>query len=95
MDLIDRIDCWGRETPERAAHISGGRSLTYGELLRRSHALSARLHELLSDDRAPVAIVGHKEPEMLIAFLGVIKSGQTLVATGLFITDVSSGSGST
>jgi D-alanine--poly(phosphoribitol) ligase subunit 1 len=75
MDIISRIDSWGRTAPNRVAHVSMGRSLTYGELLRRSDALASHLASTLPDDRSPVVILGHKEPEMLIAFLGVIKSG--------------------
>ena len=75
MDLIERIDHWGRETPERAAHISGDRTLTFGELLVRSDGLAAWIEGSLGANRGPVAVLGHKEPEMLIAFLAVVKSG--------------------
>src|SRR6266545_1671186 len=71
MDLFAQIDRWARRAPERPAHISGARALTYGELIRRSDALA--------DDGAPIAVVGNKEPEMLIAFLGAVKSGRPYV----------------
>jgi D-alanine--poly(phosphoribitol) ligase subunit 1 len=79
MHLIERIDRWARETPDRAAHISGERTLTFGELTRRSDALAAWLQGEFGDDRSPVAVHGHKEPEMLIAFLGTVKSGRPYV----------------
>ncbi len=79
MDLIDRIDRWGRETPDRAAHISGDRTLTYRELCTRSDALAAWIENHLGENRGPVAVLGHKEPEMLIAFLAVVKSGRAYV----------------
>jgi D-alanine--poly(phosphoribitol) ligase subunit 1 len=75
MYLISRIDSWGRTAPDRLAHVSAARRLTYGELLRGSDALAAHLARTLPDDGSPVVVLGHKEPEMLIAFLGVIKSG--------------------
>ncbi len=83
MHLIDRIDHWGRVSPDLAAHRSGDRVLTYGELLARSDALAAWLVAALGDSRAPVAVHGHKEPEMLIAFLGAVKSGRPYVPIDL------------
>lgn len=85
MHLIDRIDHWGRVSPDRAAHRSGERVLTYGELLARSDALAAWLDAELGDNRAPVAVHGHKEPEMLIAFLGAVKSGRPYVPIDISI----------
>jgi D-alanine--poly(phosphoribitol) ligase subunit 1 len=79
MDLLERIDDWGRATPDRPAHVSGDRSLTYGELIRRSDALAAHLGRVLPDDESPVAVLGHKEPEMLVAFLGAVKAGHPYV----------------
>ncbi len=78
MEIIERIDHWGRTTPDRPAYISGGRILTYGELCRRSDALAAQLVGSLAE-RAPVVVLGHKEPELIVAYLGVIKSGRAYV----------------
>lgn len=85
MHLIDRIDHRGRVSPDRAAHRSGERVLTYGELLARSDALAAWLDAELGDNRAPVVVHGHKEPEMLIAFLGAVKSGRPYVPIDISI----------
>ena len=79
MHLLDRIDQWGRATPDRVAHRSNERTLTYAELLRRSDALASWLQQEYGENRAPVAVHGHKEPEMLIAFLGAVKSGRPYV----------------
>ncbi len=79
MDLLARIDQWGRVAPTRLAHLSAGRTLTYAELLTRSDALAARLSRTLPDDHSPVVVLGHKEPEMLIAFLGAVKSGHPYI----------------
>ena len=78
MEIIEHIDRWGRMTPDHPAYISGGRILTYGELCRRSDALAAHLARSLPD-RAPVVVLGHKEPELAIAYLGVAKSGRAYV----------------
>ena len=79
MDLLDRIDAWGRQAPHRIAHRSGGRELTYGDLRARSDTLAARLGATLPYDESPVVVVGHKEPELLIAYLGCAKAGHPYV----------------
>jgi D-alanine--poly(phosphoribitol) ligase subunit 1 len=79
MHLIERIDRWAAVAPEATAHISDGRTLTYGELRRQSNALACYLTERLGDDRRPIAVLGHREPEMLIAFLGAVKSSRSYV----------------
>ncbi len=85
MHLLDQIDRWGHLTPDRPAHISDSRVLTYGELLTRSNAVAAWLDAELGDSRAPVAVHGHKEPEMLVAFLGAVKSGRPYVPIDISI----------
>ncbi len=52
--------------------------MTYGELLERSDSLAAWLVEE-KPGRLPVAVHGHKEPEMLVAFLAAVKSGRPYV----------------
>ncbi|PWT79949.1 MAG: D-alanine--poly(phosphoribitol) ligase subunit DltA [Acidobacteria bacterium] len=79
MNLLDQIDNWALTAPNNIAHISGDRTLRYDELGRRSDALAAHLTERLGDDRSPIAVLGHREPEMLIAFLGAVKSGRPYI----------------
>ena len=79
MDLIEQIDHWALAAPNAIAHISGEKRLTYGELRRRSAAVAAYLAKRFGDDRSPIAVLGHREPEMLIAFLGAVKSGRPYV----------------
>lgn len=79
MTLLERIDHWGLVAPQKIAHVSGARTLTYGELRVRSDALAAHLHERFGPDRSPIAVLGHREPEMLIAFLAAVKSGRPYV----------------
>jgi D-alanine--poly(phosphoribitol) ligase subunit 1 len=80
MNLVERIDHWGAVSPEAVAHVSDGRTLTYGDLCRRSDALACYLAERFGDNRRPIVVLGHREPEMLIAFLGTVKSGRAYVA---------------
>jgi D-alanine--poly(phosphoribitol) ligase subunit 1 len=79
VNLIQRIDHWAAAAPERIAHLSGERTLTYGELRRGSDGLASYLTERFGDDHRPIAVLGHREPEMLIAFLGAVKSGRPYV----------------
>ena len=79
MHLLDRIARWADRTPARPAHLASGRCLTYADLRRHSDALAAALADALPDDRSPVAVVGHKEPEMLVGFLGAVKAGHPYV----------------
>jgi D-alanine--poly(phosphoribitol) ligase subunit 1 len=79
MNLIERIDQWSRKTPERVAHVCSRQTLSYAELTRRSNALAKVLSKQLPDDHSPIAIQGHKESEMLIAFLGAVKSGHPYI----------------
>jgi D-alanine--poly(phosphoribitol) ligase subunit 1 len=78
VEIIERIDHWGRTTPDHPAYTSGSRTLSYGELRCRSDALAAHLVESLPE-KAPVVVLGHKEPELIIAYLGIIKSGRAYV----------------
>ena len=82
-----QIDRWGRECPERIAHRSGERTLTYGELLAQSDSLAAWLTTEFGENRAPVAVRGHKEPEMLVAFVGAVKSGRPYVPIDIAIPE--------
>jgi len=79
MNLIERIDRWAAVAPGATAHISNGRTLTYGELREHSDGLACYLTARLGEDHRPIAVLGHREPEMLIAFLGAVKSGRPYV----------------
>ena len=79
MDLLQRIERRATDAADAIAHISGNRSITYGELLERSSALACQVESNLGDDRTPIAVLGHREPEMLIAFLGIVKSGRSYI----------------
>jgi D-alanine--poly(phosphoribitol) ligase subunit 1 len=79
VNLVERIDHWALAAPNAIAHISGNQRLTYGELRRCSDAVAAHLAKHIGDHRAPIAVLGHREPEMLIAFLGAVKSRRPYV----------------
>ncbi len=68
-----------RLTPPRTAVISGGRSLSYGELDARSNQLA---NHLLAHGHGRGMFVGlglHRSAELPIALLGILKSGAAYV----------------
>ncbi|MFH1185267.1 MAG: D-alanine--poly(phosphoribitol) ligase subunit DltA [Chloroflexota bacterium] len=79
MDLVQLIDHWGLTHPDRAAHISGPDILTYGGLRQQSDKLATFFSRTLPADQGPVAILGHKQNELLIGFMGSIKSGHPYI----------------
>jgi D-alanine--poly(phosphoribitol) ligase subunit 1 len=79
MNPLQRIHGWARTAPDRPAYVSRHGRLTYGELARRSDAVARLLRRALGEDRSPVAVLGHKEPEVLVAFLGALKTGRAYV----------------
>ena len=79
MDIIARIDRAAQDYPDKIAHVSGDRTLTYGELSKKSDAIAGYLAETFPGDYSPVVVEGHKEPEMLVGFLGAVKSGRPYI----------------
>lgn len=79
MNILAEFDEQARRFPDRIAHICGTQTMTYGELLRRANHLASYLAATLDEKRTPVAVVGHKVPEMLVGFLGCIKAGHPYV----------------
>lgn len=79
MDILARIDRWAALEPRRPAHVSEQRVLTYAELVDTSDRLAGYLASSLPADASPVGVIGHKEPEMLVAFLGIVKSGHPYI----------------
>ncbi|MBA3455851.1 MAG: D-alanine--poly(phosphoribitol) ligase subunit DltA [Deltaproteobacteria bacterium] len=78
MDLVALIDRWAERSSDRIAHVSRDQSLTFGELRERSDALACHLAGHL-DRGVPVVVHGHKQPDMLVGFLGCLKAGHPYV----------------
>lgn len=79
VDLLERFRACARLHPNRVAHRSADRSLTYAELASGIDATAALIWSQLSPDGSPVVIVGHKEPEMLMGFLGSVQAGHPYI----------------
>jgi D-alanine--poly(phosphoribitol) ligase subunit 1 len=87
MDIIERIDRAGQDYPNKIAHVANDRTLTYAELARKSDAIARHFTEKFAGDCSPVVIVGHKEPEMLIGFVGAVKSGRPYIPIDVSIPE--------
>lgn len=77
--ILQRIQHFATACPDRFAHVSGGRALTYANLWHRSDALAAHLLTIQPGEKSPVVVRGHKEPDMLVAFLAAVKAGRAYV----------------
>lgn len=73
LEIIEEI---AAKYPDRVAIKSQDQSLTYGELWRRSDQLAAWLDDRLEDNKKPVMVYGHKNPQMIVCFLACVKSGR-------------------
>ena len=83
--LFERLHTWAARFPDRPAHVTAAtgttstRRFTYRQLLARARAVAAHVRRTLPDDGLPVIVLGHKEPEMLAGFLGVVGGGHPYI----------------
>ncbi len=78
-DLVGGLTAAARTAPEQPAHESAGRATSWAALVRAAGRVAAHLARTLPDDGSPVAVLGHKEGEMLAAFLGAAMAGHPYV----------------
>lgn len=76
--IIEQIDYWAITDPNRICFENNERSYTYRELKDCSDAVARKLHEQCPD-KNPVIVFGGLEFEMLICFLGCVKSGHAYI----------------
>ena len=74
--LVERIRSVVADHGDRIAHVGSGGSITYTELWKRAHALSNGLSALPA---GPIMVIGHKEPSMLVGFIGSVLSGRAYI----------------
>ncbi|WP_100489282.1 D-alanine--poly(phosphoribitol) ligase subunit DltA [Sporolactobacillus pectinivorans] len=85
MNLLQQIEKWAEQSPDRTCYRWRGKSLTYRELKKKSDALACWLAETYVNDSAPIIIHGHMQPEMPILFLACAKSGHAYIPVDLAI----------
>ncbi len=81
--LLERIKQTVREYPHRVAHSGGGGTMTYRELWSRASMLAAEIEKRNAPAELPVGVRGHKEPEMLVGFLGIALAGRGYIPLDL------------
>lgn len=87
MDIIKAIKDYASAFPERIAVRNGDRMLTYEQLWEYSDRLADWLLENGDSGKAPVAVYGHKDPWMLVCFLGCVKSGRAYCPIDISVPD--------
>jgi len=75
LTLHGLFERWVTETPEAAAVVAGGRTLSYGELGDMSDRVAAFLAGAGLPPGAAVGVMMDQDPEMPAALLGVLKAG--------------------
>lgn len=74
IDVLKRVDYFANNTPNRIAFKSVSGEITYSQLWEAAKKLSKLIRNLQAEGelepKAPIAVYGHKEPQMLVAFIG-------------------------
>lgn len=74
IDVLKRIDYFANNTPNKIAFKSVCGEITYSQLWEAAKKLSKLIQNLQAEGKlkpkAPIAVYGHKEPQMLVAFIG-------------------------
>lgn len=79
MNLLELIDRWADYNPGETAHVHRDSRLTYSRLRDKSDALSVWIKDNFPAGNSPALVYGHKQNEMLIAFLACVKSGRAYI----------------
>jgi D-alanine--poly(phosphoribitol) ligase subunit 1 len=79
VHLLEQIRASARTHPELVAHRSADREITYSDLVAGMDVTAALVWTELPDDGSPVVVLGHKEPEMLMGFLGSVRAGHPYI----------------
>lgn len=73
--VVDEVEARARAHPGRAALVSDGETLTYGELLGRAGAVADRLRALGAGPDQVVGVLLERSVEFVVAALGVMAAG--------------------
>lgn len=85
MNILKAIQQNSIGYSEKIAFKSEDRSITYGELWEQSDQLAAYLLKQSSQAKSPIIVYGHMKPEVLISFLGSVKSGHPYIPVDVSI----------
>ncbi|MFP3122685.1 D-alanine--poly(phosphoribitol) ligase subunit DltA [Ectobacillus funiculus] len=79
MNLLEQIEKWSIETPDRLAFVWRDERLTFGQLKQYSDALAAWIIREYEQDASPIMVYGHMQPEMVACFLACVKAGHAYI----------------
>lgn len=79
MKLLHKIRDFAVTHPEYTAFTASEKKLTYKELWLQSERVANYLLQKDLESGSPIMVYGHMEPEMLISFLGCVKSGHPYI----------------
>ncbi|OIK09955.1 D-alanine--poly(phosphoribitol) ligase subunit 1 [Bacillus sp. MUM 116] len=85
MRMLFKIKDFAFTHPEADAFISLDHQLTYGELWQKSDQVAKFILNQNISTWSPIMVYGHMEPEMLVSFLGSVKSGHAYIPIDLSI----------
>ncbi|MBP3941428.1 MAG: AMP-binding protein [Christensenellaceae bacterium] len=79
IDIIEKLKYWAKD-PEHLAIVSTqGEKMSFRELEERSRAFAHYLLKHYAGNKAPVAVFGDKENDMLTGILGALRAGHPYV----------------
>jgi len=79
MNLYQNLVKTAEKNPDATALLFGHDTISYGELLARTHRLANGLRGLGVDDNSKVAILLRNVPEFVISYYAVLSLGATVV----------------
>ncbi|MGE6258119.1 D-alanine--poly(phosphoribitol) ligase subunit DltA [Heyndrickxia sporothermodurans] len=85
MKLLQSIQQIARRHPNKLAFVNQGSQLSYGQLWERSNRLASYIQKQAIDSKSPVIVYGHMGPEMIVSFLGCVKSGHPYIPVDMSI----------
>ncbi|MGG2016029.1 D-alanine--poly(phosphoribitol) ligase subunit DltA [Bacillus sp. S10(2024)] len=85
MKLLEQIEKWALETPDQTAFVWRDAKITYKQLKEDSDALAHWISSQSGDDRSPIIVYGHMQPEMIVCFLGCVKAGHAYIPVDVSI----------
>ncbi|PGZ95919.1 D-alanine--poly(phosphoribitol) ligase subunit 1 [Bacillus pseudomycoides] len=85
MKLLEQIEKWAVETPDQTAFVWRDAKITYRQLKEDSDALAYWISSQYENDRSPIMVYGHMQPEMIVCFLGCVKAGHAYIPVDVSI----------
>lgn len=79
MDILDKIDSWGKAFRDRAAIAYVNEEITYQQLAKKSDLIAMKIMECVGTKaliQIPVVIIMERGINFVVSILGVLKSGQ-------------------